>query len=125
MIFKSIFIKEGVSERTIDFSKGVNLIFSQENSKGKTTLLRFMLYSLGYSIPSTRKIKFDQCEVSARIYCDKIGDIVLTRYNGMLLEVEFSGEKTTYILPDQLHDVQKIIFGTDRIDVLNNILGAI
>lgn len=125
MIFKSIFIKEGVSERTIDFSKGVNLIFSQENSKGKTTLLRFMLYSLGYSIPSTRKIKFDQCEVSARIYCDKIGDIVLTRYNGMLLEVEFSGKKTTYILPDQLHDVQKIIFGTDRIDVLNNILGAI
>lgn len=125
MIFKSIFIKEGVSERTIDFSEGVNLIFSQENSKGKTTLLRFMLYSLGYSIPSTRKIKFDQCEVSARIYCDKIGDIVLTRYNGMLLEVEFSGEKTTYILPDQLHDVQKIIFGTDRIDVLNNILGAI
>lgn len=66
MIFKSISIKEGMSERTITFSEGVNLIFSRENSKGKTTLLRFMLYSLGYNIPSTRKIKFEQCEVTTK-----------------------------------------------------------
>lgn len=47
MIFQSIRIKEGFAERTFDFTDGVNLIFSKENSKGKTTLLRFMLYSLG------------------------------------------------------------------------------
>ena len=125
MIFKSISIKEGMSERTITFSEGVNLIFSRENSKGKTTLLRFMLYSLGYNIPSTRKIKFEQCEVTTKIHCDKLGDIVLSRFNGTILEMEFNGEKTTYILPDQLHDIQRIIFGTDRVDVLDNILGAI
>lgn len=125
MIFKSISIKEGMSERTITFSKGVNLIFSRENSKGKTTLLRFMLYSLGYNIPSTRKIKFEQCEVTTKIYCDKLGDIVLSRFNGTILEMQCNGEKTTYILPDQLHDIQRIIFGTDRADVLDNILGAI
>lgn len=125
MIFKSISIKEGMSERTITFSEGVNLIFSRENSKGKTTLLRFMLYSLGYNIPSTRKIKFEQCEVTTKINCDKLGDIVLSRFNGTILEMEFNGEKTTYILPDQLHDIQRIIFGTDRVDVLDNILGAI
>ena len=53
MIFQSIRIKEGFAERTFEFTNGVNLIFSKENSKGKTTLLRFMLYSLGYNIPNT------------------------------------------------------------------------
>ena len=125
MIFKSISIKEGMEERTITFSEGVNLIFSRENSKGKTTLLRFMLYSLGYNIPSTRKMKFEQCEVITKIHCDRLGDIVLSRFNGTILEMEYNGEKTTYILPDQLHDIQRIIFGTDRTAVLDNILGAI
>lgn len=125
MIFRSIAIKEGILQRTINFSEGVNLIFSRENSTGKTTLLRFMLYSLGYNIPSTRKIKFDQCEVTTKIYCNKIGDMILSRFNSTLFEMEYGGKKTTYILPDQLYDIHRIIFGTDRTDVLNNILGAI
>lgn len=114
-----------MEERTVTFSKGVNLIFSRENSKGKTTLLRLMLYSLGYNIPSTRKMKFEQCEVITKIYCDKLGDIVLSRFNSTIIEMEYNGEKTTYILPDQLHDIQRIIFDTDSTDVLDNILGAI
>ena len=70
MIFRSIHIKEGLSERTIDFSDGVNLIHSVKNSRGKTTLVRFLLYSLGYNIPNTRKIKFDRCEVTAKLYSE-------------------------------------------------------
>ena len=38
MIYKSIRIKEGIFERTIDFSSGVNLVFSQKNSKGKSVM---------------------------------------------------------------------------------------
>lgn len=125
MIYKSIRIKEGVFERTIDFSSGVNLVFSHKNSKGKTTLLRFLLYSLGYNIPNTRKIKFDRCEVEAIIQCDNVGDIKLCRYNYDQIEVAINDELQTYILPDQLHDLHKIIFGTTNKDLLNNILGAI
>lgn len=125
MIFQSIRIKEGFSERTIDFADGVNLIFSNGNSKGKTTLLRFMLYSLGYNIPNTRKIKFDRCEVVSTILVDNVGEIVLARYSNDFIETTIADEKKTYILPDQLHDLHKIIFGTDNTDVLNNILGAI
>lgn len=125
MIFQSIRIKEGFAERTIDFADGVNLIFSNGNSKGKTTLLRFMLYSLGYNIPNTRKIKFDRCEVVSTIFVDNSGEIVLARYSNDFIEATIADEKKTYILPDQLHDLHKIIFGTDSIDVLNNILGAI
>lgn len=125
MIFCSIYIKEGMAERIFNFSKGVNQIFSKENSKGKTTLLRFMLYSLGYSIPSTRKIRFDHCEVVAQIYCDDVGDMRLSRFNNDFIEVMVKGEKKTYILPDQLYELHSIIFETKSQNVLDNILGAI
>lgn len=109
MIFCSIHIKEGMSERTFNFSEGVNLVFSKGNSKGKTTLLRFMLYSLGYNIPSTRKIRFDHCEVTAQIYCDGTGNMTLSRFNNAFIEVMTNGEKKTYILPDQLHELHGIL----------------
>ena len=125
MIFQSIRIKEGFAERTIDFADGVNLIFSKGNSKGKTTLLRFMLYSLGYNIPNTRKIKFDRCEVVSTILVDNAEKMALARYSNDFIEATIADEKKTYILPDQLHDLHKTIFGTDNTDVLNNILGAI
>lgn len=125
MIFQFIKIKEGYAERTINFIDGVNLIYSRENSRGKTTLLRFMLYSLGYSIPNTRKIKFDRCEVVTQILVDNVGEILLSRYSIDFIEVTFANEKKTYILPDQLHDLHQVIFGTPNADVLNNILGAI
>lgn len=125
MIIQSIRIKEGFAERTFDFTDSVNLIFSKENSKGKTTLLRFILYSLGYNIPNTRKIRFDRCEVVTTIHVDNVGKMVLSRYSNDFIEATVADEKKTYILPDQLHDLHKVVFGTDNADVLNNILGAI
>jgi hypothetical protein len=125
VIIQSIRIKEGFAERTFDFTDSVNLIFSKENSKGKTTLLRFMLYSLGYNIPNTRKIRFDRCEIVTTILVDNVGKMVLSRYSNDFIEATVADEKKTYILPDQLHDLHKVIFGTDNTDVLNNILGAI
>lgn len=125
MIIQSIRIKEGFAERTFDFTNSVNLIFSKENSKGKTTLLRFILYSLGYNIPNTRKIRFDRCEVVTTIHVDNVGKMVLSRYSNDFIEATVADEKKTYILPDQLHDLHKVVFGTDNADVLNNILGAI
>lgn len=125
MIIQSIRIKEGFAERIFDFTDSVNLIFSKENSKGKTTLLRFMLYSLGYNIPNTRKIRFDRCEIVTTILVDNVGKMVLSRYSNDFIEATVADEKKTYILPDQLHDLHKVIFGTDNTDVLNNILGAI
>ena len=125
MIFQSIRIKEGLYERTFRFASGVNLIFSKENSRGKTTLLRFMLYSLGYSIPNTRNIQFDRCEVETHLLCEKAGDVLLTRLSKDYIEVAIEKETTTYILPDQLHELHEILFGTANADILNNILGAI
>lgn len=124
MNFKSIRIKEGMAERTFDFSDGVNLIHSNENSCGKTTLLRFMLYSLGYNIPSTRKIKFNRCEVEAKIECEINGELSLLRYSDDFIEATIKSEKHTFILPAQLNELHQQIFDTDNADILGNLLGA-
>ncbi len=125
MIIRSIHIREGMFERTFDFSNGANLIYSSKNSRGKTTLLRFLLYSLGYNIPSTRKIKFDRCEVDTCIETENHGKLVLTRINPDAIELNNNGAVTTYVLPSQLHNLHQLIFGSDNKDLLNNILGAI
>lgn len=125
MIIQSIRIKEGFAERTFNFTDGVNLVFSKENSKGKTTLLRFLLYSLGYNVPNTRKIRFDHCEVVSRVLVDNVGELTLSRYSNDFIEATVADEKKTYILLDQLRELHKILFRTENADVLNNILGAI
>lgn len=124
MIFKSIYLKEGFYKRTIKFTEGVNLIHSEKNSCGKTTLLRFMLYALGYNIPNTRKIKFNRCEVELEIECELAGSVLLRRYNDVAIEVTFGKRKSTFVLPEQKNELHKIIFGTENADVLGNILGA-
>lgn len=124
MIFKSIHLKEGFFERTIKFSEGVNLIHSEKNSCGKTTLLRFMLYALGYNIPNTRKIKFDRCEVEIEIECEMAGIVLLRRHSNIAIEATFEDRKSTFVLPEQKADLHKIIFGTENSDILENILGT-
>ena len=124
MIFKSIRLKEGMFERTIEFSDTANLIHSVKNSRGKTTLLRFMLYGLGYNIPNTRKIKFNQCEVELDIECETSGKLKLIRNDSVSIQVVISQEVRTYVLPEQQNELQELIFGTSNADVLANILGA-
>jgi len=124
VIFKSIRLKEGFIERKIIFAEDVNLIHSIKNSRGKTTLLRFMLYALGYNIPNTKKIKFNNCEVELLIYCETSGIISLLRCSDIAVEVTMGSEKQTFVLPEQQNELHKIIFGTENVDILRNLLGA-
>lgn len=124
MIIKSICIKEGFYSRFIEFSDNANLIHSKQNSKGKTTLLRFLLYSIGYSIPNTRKIKFERCEVETCIFTEKIGEVTLSRTANSHIVLSANNERTTYVLPEQQNELHSILFGTDNADILENLLGA-
>lgn len=124
MIFKSIRLKEGFFERKIIFTDGVNLIYSKKNSKGKTTLLRFMLYALGYSIPSTKNIKFNNCEVELEVECETKGELTLFRNSTLSIEVTRNSEKSTFVLPEQQNELHELIFGTKNAEVLRNLLGT-
>ena len=79
MIIKSVYLKEGLFERKIEFSPTVTFIHSKNNSCGKTTLLRVMLYGLGYNVPNTKRIKFQNCEVIITVECEKLGIVSLCR----------------------------------------------
>lgn len=122
MRIKEITIIDGLFRRKIDFIEHTNLIFSEENSCGKTTLIRFILYSLGYQIPSTKNLKFENCYVSCSLELDN-GDIVqLYRPNCFSISIE--GEEKSFALPEQQDDLHELLFGTKNKDILHNILGA-
>ena len=122
MRIKEITIIDGIFRRKIDFIEHTNLIFSEENSCGKTTLIRFILYSLGYQIPSTKNLKFENCYVSCSLELDN-GDIVqLYRPNCFSISIE--GEEKSFALPEQQDDLHELLFGTKNKDILHNILGA-
>lgn len=124
MLIKSIYIRDGLFERNITMEDGVNLIFSQKNSRGKTTLVRLMLYALGYSVPSTKKIKFEKCFTKIEIVLDTGNTVFLTRENSYSISLLCDGVEEIYVLPEQICTLHSKLFNTDNIDILNNVLGA-
>ncbi|QNK39954.1 hypothetical protein [Caproicibacter fermentans] len=122
MIFKSITITEGQKSKTYTFSENANLIHSNDNTVGKTTLLRLMLYSLGYPIPNTKNIKFEKCSTQT-ILEEKSITYHIKRENEYLIVNE--GTKSDYyILPAELNQFHSLLFGTQDNDILNNLLGT-
>lgn len=124
MIIKSVYLKEGLFERKIEFSPSVTFIHSKNNSCGKTTLLRFMLYGLGYNVPNTKKIKFQNCEVIITVECEKLGFVSLYRNDVSSIVIKNSNSESTYVLPEQQKELHSKLFGTDNTDILSNLLGA-
>lgn len=122
MKFEYIKVVEGMYQRIVEFSEKNNLVFSEENSQGKTTLLRLMMYSLGYKIPNTKTIKFDDCYVEASVRV-KDKTYKLIRY-GDYIEINYKNIKKQYVLQEEQDELQKIIFGIDNHDVLHNLLGC-
>ena len=122
MIIKSLAITEGKKTRTYKFSSNANLIHSNDNTVGKTTLLRLMLYALGYQIPNTKNMKFEKCvtqlilDINDKTYHIKRENEYLLVNDGISTEY--------YILPTELNQFHAIIFGTKNPDVLNNLLGT-
>ena len=123
MIFNSIKIKEGNIQRLIEFSAKNNLIHSVTNSKGKTTLLRLLLYSIGYNIPNTKHIKFEDMDVESSITLDNGNHITLHRTSRDFIILQQGDKETTFLLNSQETDLHKIIFNASNSDLIANLLG--
>ena len=63
------YLKVKINSRSYQYNfDSKNLIYSKANSKGKTTLLRFILYAIGYQIPATEGIgEFDKMSFEINI----------------------------------------------------------
>lgn len=124
MIIISIHLQEGTFDRHIYFDDGVNLIHSARNSCGKTTLMRFILYGLGFNIPGTKKIHFGRCQVKITLYVERLGNIDLIRNADPIIELVTKDETKQFALPFQQHELHSILFGSNNKDILNNLLGC-
>lgn len=100
-----------------------NMIYSQQNSKGKTTLLRFILYALGYQIPATEGIgDFENFEFELKVLnLDK--EIIIYR-KANIVQINCDETINSYILPGQENELHSIIFKIDNITILNNLLAV-
>ena len=111
------------SKRTVDFGKKT-LIHSLNNSSGKSTLLRMIFYSMGYSIPQTKGINFSK--VKTTLFLDNADGIKeIQRENNHLFLRFKDGSSSNFFLPNDENLVFSQIWGVNNSNVLNNLLGAI
>ena len=122
MIIKSLTITEGKKTKTYEFSPKANLIHSKDNTVGKTTLLRLVLYAFGYQIPNTKNMKFEKCVT--QLLLDVSGTTYQIKRENEYLLVNTEVTTEYFILPTELNQFHAIIFGTENSDVLNNLLGT-
>lgn len=101
----------------------LTLIWSNDNSSGKTTLIRFILFAMGFDVPSTKKINMKKYNVQIELECPK--KIFIKRRN-MDLTVSFVEEGVTkkFDLDEELESAHSFIFGLNNKKMINNILGC-
>ena len=111
------------NSKTFLFDNNVNIVFSTENSVGKTTLLRLLMYSMGYPIPNTRGIRFSDYETILTVLGRNDESFVLTR-NRDYMEVIHNGVEEGYSLPVEQNEMHSLIYGISNHEVVENLLGA-
>lgn len=111
------------NSKVYSFEESVNIVFSTKNSVGKTTLLRLMMYALGYPIPNTRGIRFSDYETVLTIIGANNDNYVLTR-NRDYIEMLHNGEEKGYSLPVEQNELHSTIYGISSLEVVDNLLGA-
>ncbi len=111
------------NQKVFSFGENVNVIFSTKNSVGKTTLLRMLMYALGYPIPNTRGIRFSDYETILTVIGANDENFVLTR-NRDYIEVLHNGAEKGYSLPVEQNELHSSIYGISNLEVVDNLLGA-
>ncbi len=124
MRIETLTIHDGLFSKEFFFSEGNNLVHSKKNSVGKTTLLRALLYSLGYNIPGTKKFSLDKREIELVVVNDSGEKFKLIRKNANYLICDDGEGTLSFCLPEQADELHALFFNTEDINVLDNILGV-
>ena len=121
MMIKSISLQHNnaFKLKKIDFADKINIIYSKENSTGKTTLIRAMLHTLGFSIPNTELVRFDNYDFKLDI-----------EHNGTDYNVERKSELLIingqeFDLPIDQRAAHTFLFDINNAETLFNLLGTI
>jgi len=113
-----------VDDKTFPFDPQKTLITSKVNSVGKTSLLRMLLYSLGYKIPSTKGLNFNKMYFITEININKI-DYEFFRHNDNLKINNITNKSSdVFSVKAQQIEILSILYTTDSLEILKNILGT-
>lgn len=125
MIIKELTIREKMNVSKDEFSEHRTLVYSDTNSKGKSTYLRFFFYALGYQIPQMRNVCYDNIRTEIMLE-EKGKEFRIERENGIFSVTNMVNHETFYYTLPSEHDAfLSYIFEYDNIKVLKNILGII
>ena len=120
----SLKIAEGFLETEIKFNKSFNLIYSKNNSVGKTTLLRCLLYAMGFNIPNTKNFKMEKYLFSLKLKTDSGKELLIKRNDSYCNLIYRDETEKYYSLPADVNELHSIIFETKKEKIISNILGA-
>jgi len=119
-IIKLVLQRQGeLKKQNVEFAPYFNYIYSPKNVTGKSTFMRLLLYTLGFSIPNTRKVKFEDFIIEMEI-----------EINGNFIQIKRKDKKIwinnlEFLLPSEIKIVHGTIFQDESIDLIGNLLGAI
>ena len=116
-------LKKGLFQKTFRFSEKTNIVYSHENSVGKTTFLRAIFYALGYPIPSTKGINFGKMEFWITVK-NRDKQYELYRHD-TFFSIDDGNRQLDYSLPTDFYDIHSLLTGCNKKDILDNLLGAL
>lgn len=128
MVIKRLIVKfDKLHNKNVDcsFAENANVIFSDVNSVGKTTFIRFLLYALCYNIPSTKRIKMDEC--STEIYIENSKGVHIVRRFNLTASILFPDQteiEFDLTVDDNRLTIQSLVFEIDNVRLLRNLTGC-
>lgn len=122
MIIKSIDISSINEAFNCSFAPSNNLIYNPQNKQGKTTLIRFIIYGLGYNIPITYPIDAERYTVRITLLVSD-REIELIR-DKSVLTVKIENDTKTFPLSGGNKFALKYILSTDNLDLMSDLLGT-
>lgn len=103
--------------------KSKTLITSDENTTGKTTFIRLILYSMGFNIPSTKKINFNK--LTTRLFFEKDNEKYQFIRQANKIYLYKSGNLIDkYILPEDEQTILSYYSNISSPMLLDNFLGT-
>ncbi|MBB1078777.1 hypothetical protein H5S09_06915 [Limosilactobacillus sp. STM2_1] len=111
-----------INGKKFNFENENTFIFSHKNSTGKTTLLRCLLYSFGYNVPSTKGIRFDNLEIKL-FYTSNNKEFCVYRRNNFITISDVHDTVYSMNIKQDQNNVLSIIYGINNPLILDNILG--
>lgn len=111
--------RNAFSAKEVGFANSVNIFYSDKNTTGKTTLMRALLYAIGFPVPNTELVRFEDYEFKVALTLND-NTFVIDR-KGNLLTIN----SHEYDLPTEQRAAHFFLFGIGNAEILNNLLGTI